>query len=100
MRGVALLTAVTFVAENGRCATFRHTTTINGLSRFGPLGTLDRQASPARQHPRARRVLVEGAWTYRLQPVNAKSWVTTAIAREMSAFLWAIGREVAPRPAA
>ena len=26
--------------------------------------------------------------------------VTTAIAREMAAFLWAIGREVAPRPAA
>jgi len=26
--------------------------------------------------------------------------VTTAIAREMAAFLWAIGREVTPRPVA
>jgi hypothetical protein len=41
MRGVAFLTAVTFVTKFKRCATFRHTT-INGLSRFGPLGTLDR----------------------------------------------------------
>ena len=87
---------------------------------------------------RVRRVLIEGAWTYRFparmsrllqerqeklpQIVRAIAWkaqvrlcaryrrlmaagkrqtvVTTAIAREMAAFLWAIGREVQPRSAA
>ena len=89
-------------------------------------------------NPRARRVLIEGAWTYRYPArlsrplqvrqeslpkiVRAIAWkaqvrlcaryrrlmavgkrqtlVTTAIAREMAAFLWAIGREVEPRSAA
>src|SRR5215211_4438790 len=84
---------------------------------------------------RARRVLIEGAWTYRFPArlsrllqerqaslpkiVRAIAWkaqvrlcgryrrlmaagkrqtvVTTAIAREMAAFLWAIGREIEPR---
>jgi transposase len=83
---------------------------------------------------RARRVLIEGAWTYRHparmsrlmqerqadlpRAVREIAWkaqvrlcgryrklmargkrqtvVTIAIAREMAAFLWAIGREVAP----
>ena len=87
---------------------------------------------------RVRRVLIEGAWTYRFparmsrvlqerqeglpQIVRAIAWkaqvrlcaryrrlmaagkrqtvVTTAIAREMAAFLWAIGREIEPRSAA
>jgi transposase len=85
-------------------------------------------------NPRARRVLIEGAWTYRYPArlsrplqirqegasnvVQAIAWkaqvrlctryrrlmaigkrqtlVTTAIAREMAAFLWAIGHEVTP----
>src|SRR3954453_17216437 len=89
-------------------------------------------------NPRARRVLIEGAWTYRYPArrsrplqvrqeslptvVRAIAWkaqlrlcaryrrlmaagkrqtvVTTAIAREMAAFLWAIGHAVEPRPAA
>ena len=42
MRGVAFLTAVTFVAEIGDVVTLRHTTAIDGLSGVGPLGTLDR----------------------------------------------------------
>jgi transposase len=84
----------------------------------------------------ARRVLIEGAWTYRYparvsRPLEVRqeglpaivlaiAWkaqvrlcsryrhliasgkrqtvVTTAIAREMAAFLWAIGREVEPSP--
>src|SRR3954471_24039048 len=88
-------------------------------------------------NPRARRVLIEGAWTYRYparlsrplqvrqeslpQVVRAIAWkaqlrlcaryrrltaagkrqtlVTTAIAREMAAFLWAIGHAVEPRSA-
>jgi hypothetical protein len=89
-------------------------------------------------NPRARRVLIEGAWTYRYPArlsrplqvrqeslpkiVRAIAWkaqvrlcaryrrlmaagkrqtlITTAIAREMAAFLWAIGHEVQPRSAA
>jgi len=85
-------------------------------------------------NPRARRVLIEGAWTYRYparlsrplqvrqeslpEVVRAIAWkaqvrlcaryrrlmaagkrqtlITTAIAREMAAFLWAIGHEVQP----
>ncbi len=86
---------------------------------------------------RARRVLVEGAWTYRFparmsrllkarqgtvpKPVRDIAWkaqvrlcdryrrlveagkqknvATTAIAREMAAFLWAISRQVEPKTA-
>jgi len=86
------------------------------------------------ENMRARRVLIEGAWTYRLpakvgptiqarldglpKPVRkiarkaqirlcaryrqliisekVKAAAVTAIAREMAAFLWAIGQEVAP----
>jgi transposase len=88
-------------------------------------------------NPRARRVLIEGAWTYRypahlsrplqvrqesLPEVVRAAWkaqvrlcaryrrliaagkrqslITTAIAREMAAFLWAIGQEVQPCSAA
>ena len=96
-------------------------------------------AAPSKAgNPRARRVLIEGAWTYRYPArlsrplqvrqeslptvVRAIAWkaqlrlcaryrrlmaagkrqtvVTTAIAREMAAFLWAIGHAVEPRPAA
>jgi transposase len=84
---------------------------------------------------RARRVLVEGAWTYRHparvtqilqdrlkglpQPIRATAWkaqvrlcaryrrliangkqpvvATTAIAREIAACLWSIGRQVEPK---
>jgi transposase len=84
---------------------------------------------------RARRVLIEGAWTYRFSarvgetlrtrlkdlPLSVRTiaWkaqvrlcaryrrliargkktpvATTAIARELAAFLWAIGQQVAPR---
>ena len=87
---------------------------------------------------RARRVLIEGAWTYRFparvsrdieasldglpRSVREIAWkaqirlcaryrklvmagktktvAVTAIAREMAAFLWAIGQEVAPETAA
>jgi transposase len=87
---------------------------------------------------RARRVLIEGAWTYRFparksrllqereaglpKSVREIAWkaqvrlcgryrklmangkrqtvTTVAIAREMAAFLWAIGHQVGPQPAA
>ena len=70
MRGVAFLTAVTFVAEIGDVRRFETPAAADGLSRSGALGKLDRRAGPARRHHqgrqrRARRVLIEGAWTYR-----------------------------------
>jgi transposase len=96
--------------------------------------TVRRGAITKSGNHRARRVLVEGAWTYRFSarvseslrtrlknlPVGIRSiaWkaqvrlctryrrliangkkapvATTAIARELAAFLWAIGHQVAP----
>ena len=143
MRGVAFLTAVTFVAEIGDVRRFE---TPRQLMAY--LGLVPSERSTGAQvwrgsitkagNPRARRVLIEGAWTYRYPArlsrplqvrqeslptvVRAIAWkaqlrlcaryrrlmaagkrqtvVTTAIAREMAAFLWAIGHAVEPRPAA
>ena len=143
LRGVAFLTAVTFVAEIGDVRRFE---TPRQLMAY--LGLVPSERSTGEQvwrgsitkagNPRARRVLVEGAWTYRYPArlsrtlqvrqerlstvVRAIAWkaqlrlcaryrrlmaegkrqtvVTTAIAREMAAFLWAIGHTVEPRPAA
>ena len=143
MRGVAFLTAVTFVAEIGDVRRFE---TPRKLMAY--LGLVPSERSTGEQvrrggitkagNPRARRVLIEGAWTYRYPArlsrplqvrqeslpkiVRAIAWkaqvrlcaryrrlmaagkrqtlITTAIAREMAAFLWAIGQEVQPRSAA
>jgi transposase len=143
MRGVALLTAITFVAEIGDIRRFE---TPKQLMAY--LGLVPSERSTGDRVRRggitkagnasARRVLIEGAWTYRYparvssplevrqeglpEIVRAIAWkaqvrlcaryrrliaagkrqtlVTTAIAREMAAFLWAIGREVEPHFAA
>ena len=143
MRGVGFLTAVTFVAEIGDVRRFE---TPRQLMAY--LGLVPSERSTGEQvrrgsitkagNPRARRVLIEGAWTYRyparLSQASAgatgepaqdragdclegqvrlcaryrklmaagkrQTLVTTAIAREMAAFLWAIGHEVEPRTAA
>jgi transposase len=140
MRGVAFLTAVTLVAEIGDVRRFE---TPRQLMAY--LGLVPSESSTGEQvrrggitkagNSRARRVLIEGAWTYRfparksrlLQERQANlpkavcdiAWkaqlrlcsryrklmargkrqgvVVAAIAREMAAFLWAIGREVEPR---
>ena len=139
MRGVAFLTAVTFVAEIGDVRRFE---TPRQLMAY--LGLVPSERSTGEQvrrgritkagNPRARRVLIEGAWTYRYparlsRPLQLRqeslskvvrqiAWkaqvrlcaryrrlmaagkrqtlITTAIAREMAAFLWAIGHEVQP----
>jgi len=139
MRGVAFLTAVTLVAEIGDVRRFE---TPRQLMAY--LGLVPSESSTGEQvrrggitkagNSRARRVLIEGAWTYRFparmsrlleerqaglpEAVSDIAWkaqlrlcgryrklmargkqkavVTTAIAREMAAFLWAIGREVEP----
>src|SRR3954453_20893612 len=143
LRGVAFLTAVTFVAEIGdvrRFATPRQLMAYLGLtpSEHSTGDRVRRGSITKAGNPRARRVLIEGAWTYRFPArlsrllqerqaglpkiVRAIAWkaqlrlcaryrrlmaagkrqtvVTTAIAREMAAFLWAIGHAVEPRPAA
>jgi transposase len=143
MRGVAFLTAVTFVAEIGdvrRFETPRQLMAYLGLvpSERSTGDSIRRGSITKAGNPRARRVLIEGAWTYRYPArlsrplqvrqeglpavVRAIAWkaqmrlcaryrrlmvagkrqtlVTTAIAREMAAFLWAIGREVEPRATA
>jgi transposase len=143
LRGVALLTAVTFVAEIGDVRRFE-----NPRQLMAYLGLVPSESSTGERvrrgsitkagNARARRVLIEGAWTYRFparmsrllqerqaglpKSVREIAWkaqvrlcgryrklmaagkrqtvVTTAIAREMAAFLWAIGGEVEPRSAA
>ena len=139
MRGIALLAAVTFAAEVGDVRRFD---TPRQLMAY--LGLVPSESSTGEQvrrggitkagNRRVRRVLIEGAWTYRFparksrkleerqanlpQAVRDIAWkaqrrlcgryrklmdrgklkavVTTAIAREVAAFLWAIGREVEP----
>ncbi len=139
LRGVALLTAVTFVAEIGDVRRFD-----NPRQLMAYLGLVPSENSTGEHvrrgritksgNARARRVLIEGAWTYRFparksrllqereaglpKSVREIAWkaqvrlcgryrklmasgkrqtvTTVAIAREMAAFLWAIGREVEP----
>src|SRR5215212_1500871 len=143
LRGVAFLSAVTFVAEIGDVRRFD-----NPRQLMAYLGLVPSESSTGERvrrggitkagNGRARRVLIEGAWTYRFPARMSRAlqerqsglpkavcdiaWkaqlrlcgryrklmargkrqgvVTAAIAREMAAFLWAIGHEVEPRPAA
>ena len=140
---MAFLTAVTFVAEIGDVRRFD-----NPRQLMAYLGLVPSESSTGERvrrggitkagNGRARRVLIEGAWTYRFparmsRPLQERqdglpkavcdvAWkaqlrlcgryrkltargkrqavVTAAIAREMAAFLWAIGHEVEPRSAA
>jgi transposase len=139
LRGVAFLTAVTFAAEIGDVRRFdspRQLMAYLGLvpSENSTGERVRRSGITKMGNSRARRVLIEGAWTYRFpvrmsrllqerqnglsKTVRDIAWkaqvrlcgryrrlmangkrqtvVTVAIAREMSAFLWAIGQEVMP----
>jgi transposase len=143
LRGVALLTAVTFVAEIGDVRRFESPRQLMAYLGLVPCesstGERVRRGSITKAgNTRVRRVLIEGAWTYRFparmsrllqerqanlpQLVRTIAWkaqvrlcaryrrlmaagkrqtvVTTAIAREMAAFLWAIGHAIEPRSAA
>ena len=139
MRGASFIVAATFAAEIGDVRRFE---TPRQLMSF--LGLVPAESSTGERvrrkgltlagNRRARRVLVEAAWTYRYparvsetlrarleglpKTVRDIAWkaqvrlcaryrrlsstgkklpvVVAAIAREMAAFLWAIGREVAP----
>ena len=139
MRGVALVVAVTVVAEVGdfrRFANPRQLMAYLGLvpSEHSSGGSIRRGAITKAGNVLARRVLIEGAWTYRmparvsrklhdrLEPLPAAirdiAWkaqirlgaryrrlaaagkpkvvVTTAIAREMTGFIWAIAQIAQP----
>jgi transposase len=139
MRGASFLVAVTFAAEIGdvrRFETPRQLMAFPGLvpAESSTGDTVRRKGLTLAGNRRARRALVEAAWTYRYparvsetlrarldglpKAVRDIAWkgqvrlcaryrrlsaagkklpvVVAAIAREMAAFLWAIGREVAP----
>ena len=142
MRGVALIVAVTVAAEVGdfgRFAKPRQLMAYLGLvpSERSSGSTVRRGGITKAGNALARRVLIEGAWTYRmparvsrklhdrLEPLpdtirdiawkaqsrlcgryrhlvaagKTKVVVTTAIAREMVGFIWAIARQVQLQPA-
>jgi transposase len=139
MRGVALVVAVTVVVEVGdfrRFANARQLMAYLGLvpSEHSSGSMIRRGGITKAGNALARRVLIEGAWTYRmtarvsrklhdrLEPLSAVirdiAWkaqvrlcaryrrlaaagkprvvVTTAIAREMVGFIWAIARIAQP----
>jgi transposase len=141
MRGVALIVAVTVVAEVGdfsRFASPRQLMAYLGLvpSERSSGASVHRGGITKAGNAHARRALIEGAWTYRMQArvsrklldrlellpqaVREVAWkaqlrlchryrrlaaagkpkvvVTTAIAREMVGFIWAIAQIVQPRP--
>lgn len=139
MRGASFLVAVIFAAEIGdvrRFDTPRQLMSFLGLvpSERSTGDKVRRSSLTLTGNQRARRALIEAAWTYRYparvsealrrrlegmpKPVRDIAWkaqtrlctryrrlsaagkkspvVVAAIAREMSAFLWAISQEVAP----
>jgi len=141
LRGVSFLVAVTFASEVGDGRRFdspRQLMAFMGLvpSERSTGDTVRRGGLTLAGNRRARRVLVEGAWSYRHparvtetmrvrleglpKVVREIAWkgqtrlctrsrpmvctgkkapiVVAAIAREMVAFLWAMGRQVAPAP--
>ena len=139
MRGVSFVVAATFAAEVGDVRRFDNPRQLMAFLGLVPgersTGeTVHRGGLTLAGNRRARRVLVEGAWTYRYparvgetlrvrieelpKAVRAIAWkaqirlcaryrrlvaagkkspvVIAAIAREMAAFLWAIGHQVEP----
>ena len=139
MRGVSFMVAVTFVAEIGDVRRFENPSQLMAFLGLVPSerstgDSVRRAGLTLAGNRRARRALVEGAWTYRYQarvserlqkrlegipkPVRDIAWkaqvrlcgrfrrltaigkkrpvIVAAIAREMAAFLWAIGQHIAP----
>lgn len=139
MRGVALVVAVTVVAEVGDFRRFVHPRQLMAYLGLVPSehssgSSVRRGAITKAGNALARRVLIEGAWTYRMsarvsrkihdrleqvsQQIRDIAWkaqvrlcaryrrltaagkpkvvVTTAIAREMVGFIWAIARIAQP----
>ena len=139
LRGVALISAVTFMSEIGDVRRFENPRKLMaylGLvpSEYSTGQTTKRGGITKAGNSRVRRTLVEGAWTYRFpakigekklyilqklppeiqdiawkaqsrltaryrrlsQRGKKKTVITTAIARELSAFMWDIARRTMP----
>ena len=135
MRGLDLVAAVTVLAEIGDLSRFQTPRELMGYLGLVPSesstgDTVNRGGITKAGNGRARRILVEAAWSYRQPPrvrlkkqikvaaspqaVREIAWkarlcgrfrsltrkgkrpnvIATAIARELSAFIWAINREV------
>src|SRR6266436_5504914 len=137
MRGIDLVAAVTVLAEIGDLSRFQNPRELMGYLGLVPSesstgDTINRGSITKAGNGRARRILVEAAWSYRHPPrvsrekqikvaaapraVREIAWkaqmrlcgrfrsltrkgkrptvVATAIGRELSAFIWAINREV------
>lgn len=137
MRGIDLVAAVTVLAEIGDLSRFQNPRELMGYLGLVPSesstgDTVKRGGITKAGNGRARRILVEAAWSYRYparvsrqkqakvaatsRHVREIAWkaqtrlcarfrsltrrgkrstvVATAIARELSAFIWAINREV------
>jgi transposase len=142
LRGVALVNAVTLVAELGDITRFASPRQLMAYLGLVPSeqssGQSRRQGGITKAgNGAARRMLIEAAWSYRFparvsrdlllrqeglpQPVRATAWkaqlrlcrryrrlahagkpatvVTTAIARELAGFVWAIAHQFASRTA-
>ena len=138
LRGMALVTAATVVAELGDITRFANPRQLMGYLGLVPSehssGTRRRQGGITKAgNGAARRMLVEAAWSYRFparisreqlirqerlaKPIRDIAWaaqlrlcqryrrlaragkpatvVTTAVARELAGFVWAIARQVA-----
>jgi transposase len=139
MRGVSFLVAVTFAAEIGDVRRFDNPRQLMSFLGLVPAErstgeTVRRSGLTLAGNRRARRVLVEAAWSYRHparvsetlrvrlealpKAIRDIAWkaqvrlcgryrrlsaagkklpvIIAAIAREMAAFLWAIGRQITP----
>lgn len=140
LRGMALVTAATMIAELGDLSRFtnpRQLMAYLGLvpSEHSSGGTRRQGGITKAGNTTARRMLIEAAWSYRFpakisreqlirqeqlpKPIRETAWkaqvrlcsryrklakagkpattVTTAIARELSGFVWAIACQVSPR---
>ena len=138
-RGVSLIVAVTMLAEIGDLTRFEHPGQLMAYLGLVPSehssgDSIKRGGITKTGNGHARRVLIEAAWAYRMQPrvsrvllkrhenvsepVRRIAWkaqlrlcarfrrlsakgkptqiVVTAIARELSAFLWAIAKQMQP----
>ena len=140
MRGIDLITAVSFLAEIGDLTRFESPRRLMAFLGLTPSErstgeSVKRGGITKAGNARARRLLIESAWSYRYPPRVSKeklakveaapravreiAWkaqmrlcgrfrtltrkgkrstiIVTAVAREISAFIWAINREVAGR---
>lgn len=138
-RGVSLIVAVTMLSEIGDLNRFQHPGQLMAYLGLVPSehssgGSIKRGGITKTGNGHARKVLIEAAWAYRVQPrvsralikrqenlsdpVRQIAWkaqlrlcaryrrmmakgkpkqvVVTAIARELSAFLWAIAKQLQP----